>query len=104
VEIVINHSGATGEIVQDLLSQREFAKSNKLAGLVVAATGNGTISQALERSLQAAEVAGVVVWRSSRCAFGSLVGKADTQFGDSGGLTPVKARIALMLHLALKSL
>jgi L-asparaginase len=103
VEIVINHSGATGEIVQDLLSQREFSKSNKLAGLVVAATGNGTISQALERSLQAAEVAGVLVWRSSRCAFGTLVGKADTQFGDSGGLTPVKARIALMLQLAALS-
>lgn len=102
VEIVLNHSGATGEIVLDLLEQRErreIAKSNRLAGIVVAATGNGTISQALERALQTAEAAGVVVWRSSRCAFGSLVGKADAQFGDSGGLTPVKARIALMLSL-----
>jgi len=99
VEIVLNHSGSTGDIVRDLLLQREIAKSNKLAGIVVAATGNGTISQALERALQTAEAAGVVVWRSSRCAFGSLVGKADTQFGDSGGLTPVKARIALMLSL-----
>lgn len=101
VEIVLNHSGATGDIVHDLLAQREFAKSNKLAGLVVAATGNGTISKALEHALQTAEAAGVVVWRSSRCAFGALVGKADTQFGDSGGLTPVKARIALMLQLAV---
>ena len=102
VEIVLNHSGAAGDIVLDLLEQRErleIAKSNKLAGIVVAATGNGTISQALERALQTAEAAGVVVWRSSRCAFGSLVGKADVQFGDSGGLTPVKARIALMLSL-----
>ena len=102
VEIVLNHSGATGAMVQALMIQREFAKSNKLAGIVVAATGNGTISKELERALQAAEAAGVVVWRSSRCAFGSLVGKADTQFGDSGGLIPVKARIALMLHLALR--
>ena len=99
VEIIFNHSGATSDIVLDLLAQREIAKSNKLAGIVVAATGNGTISQALERALQTAEAAGVVIWRSSRCAFGSLVGKADTQFGDSGGLTPVKARIALMLYL-----
>ncbi|MEY4426397.1 MAG: hypothetical protein RL535_695 [Pseudomonadota bacterium] len=99
VEIVLNHSGATGDMVRDLLAQRESATSNKLAGVVVAATGNGTISQALERALQAAEAAGVVVWRSSRCAFGALVGRADTQFGDSGGLTPVKARIALMLSL-----
>ena len=99
VEIVINHSGASGEIVLDLLAQRSVASVNKLAGIVVAATGNGTISIALERALQTAEAAGVAVWRSSRCAFGTLVGKADVQFGDSGGLTPVKARIALMLHL-----
>ena len=102
VEIVLNHSGATGDTVLDLLAQRSVSSANKLAGIVVAATGNGTISLALERALQTAEVAGVVVWRSSRCAFGTLVGKADVQFGDSGGLTPVKARIALMLHLALK--
>lgn len=103
VEIVLNHSGATGDIVLDLLAQRSVASVNKsvnkLAGIVVAATGNGTISQDLERALQTAEAEGVVVWRSSRCAFGSLVGKADTQFSDSAGLTPVKARIALMLHL-----
>jgi L-asparaginase len=99
VEIVLNHSGATGDVVLDLLAQRSATSLNQLAGIVVAATGNGTISQALERALQAAEAAGVVVWRSSRCAFGTLVGKADTQFGDSGGLTPVKARIALMLSL-----
>ena len=102
VEIVLNHSGATGDGVQALLAQRTAATVNILRGIVVAATGNGTISKELERALQAAEAAGVVVWRSSRCAFGSLVGKADTQFGDSGGLAPVKARIALMLHLALK--
>jgi L-asparaginase len=99
VEIVINHSGATGDIVRDLLAQRSAASVNKLAGIVVAATGNGTISKALEQALQTAEAAGVVVWRSSRCAFGTLVGREDTQFGDSGGLTPVKARIALMLSL-----
>ena len=99
VEIVLNHSGATGGIVLDLLAQRSVSSVNKLAGIVVAATGNGTISQDLERALQTAEAEGVVVWRSSRCAFGSLVGKADMQFGDSGGLTPVKARIALMLSL-----
>lgn len=101
VEIILNHSGATGDGVQALLEQRNKGSSPKLSGIVVAATGNGTISQALERALQAAEAAGVVVWRSSRCAFGALVGKADKQFGDSGGLTPVKARIALMLQLAL---
>jgi L-asparaginase len=99
VEIVLNHSGATGAMVQALMIQREFATSNILAGIVVAATGNGTISKELEITLQTAETAGVVVWRSTRCAFGSLVGKKDALFGDSGGLSPVKARIALMLKL-----
>jgi L-asparaginase len=100
VEIVLNHSGATGDVVLDLLAQRLATSTNKLAGIVVAATGNGTISQALESALLTAEAAGIVVWRSSRCVFGTLVGKAGTQFGDSGGLSPVKARIALMLALA----
>ncbi len=100
VEIVLNHSGATGAIVDALLTQRNTATLNKLAGIVVAATGNGTISKELEIALQKAETAGVTVWRSTRCAFGALVGKADAQFGDSGGLSPVKARIALMLQLA----
>lgn len=99
VEIVLNHAGATGDMVLDLLAQRSASSVNKLTGIVVAATGNGTISQALESALKTAEAAGVVVWRSSRCAFGSLVGKTNTQFGDSGGLTPVKARIALALHI-----
>ena len=101
VEIVLNHSGATGAIVDALLAQRNTATSNKLAGIVVAATGNGTISKELEIALQKAETAGVTVWRSTRCAFGALVGKADAQFGDSGGLSPVKARIALMLQLVV---
>ena len=104
VEIVLNHSGATGAIVEALLVQRETATSNKLAGIVIAATGNGTISKELEKALQKAETAGITVWRSTRCAFGSLVGKAEAQFGDSGGLIPVKARVALMLDLALKPL
>jgi L-asparaginase len=101
VEIVINHSGATGAMVEALLAQKQSAASTELRGIVVAATGNGTISKELEIALQKADSAGVTVWRSTRCAFGTLVGKADAQFGDSGGLSPVKARIALMLQLAL---
>jgi L-asparaginase len=102
VEIVLNHSGATGTMVEALLAQRESAVSNKLCGIVVAATGNGTISAPLDLALQQAEAVGVTVWRSTRCAFGALVGKKDAQFGDSGGLSPVKARIALMLQLGLR--
>lgn len=106
VEIVLNHALASGSIVDALLAQtlvqKAQATSNILRGIVVAATGNGTISTDLETALQAAQAAGVVVWRSTRCAFGKVIGKADTEFGDAHGLSPVKARIALMLKLALQ--
>lgn len=105
VEIVLNHAGASGAIVEALLAQTwvqsAHASSDILRGIVVAATGNGTISTDLEAALHAAQTAGVVVWRSTRCAFGKVIGKADTEFGDAHGLSPVKARIALMLQLAL---
>ncbi len=100
VEIVLNHAGARGALVEALLVQKAHATTNILRGIVVAATGNGTVSTDLEAALQAAQAAGVVVWRSTRCAFGKIIGKADAEFGDSHGLSPVKARIALMLKLA----
>lgn len=100
VEIVLNHAGASGAIVYALLAQRVDSNTQPLRGIVVAATGNGTISGDLEVALQAAQAAGVVVWRSTRCAFGKIIGKEDAEFGDSKGLSPVKARIALMLQLA----
>lgn len=99
VEIVLNHSGADGSIVQALLAQNAWGKSERVSGIVVAGTGNGTISTDLERALRAAEAAGVVVWRSTRCSLGKIVGKSEAEFSDSGGLSPVKARIALMLQL-----
>lgn len=101
VEIVLNHAGSDGTIVNALLAQTTQSPDHTLRGIVVAATGNGTISTDLEAALHAAQAAGVEVWRSTRCAFGKVIGKADTEFGDAHGLSPVKARIALMLKLAL---
>ncbi len=100
VEIVLNHNGADGSIVEALLAQNALGKCQKVLGIVVAGTGNGTISTDLELALRAAQAAGVVVWRSTRCAFGKLVGKSEAEFGDSDGLSPLKARVALMLQLA----
>ncbi len=102
VEIVLNHAGSDGTIVNALLTQKAQSRDHTLHGIVVAATGNGTISNDLEAALHAAQAAGVEVWRSTRCAFGKVIGKAGTEFGDAHGLSPVKARIALMLKLALQ--
>jgi L-asparaginase len=96
VEIVTSHAGATGWMVEALLAART---EDALDGLVVAGTGNGSVHVALEAALVQAQNQGVVVWRSSRCGSGHTVGHADSPLPDSAGLSPVKARIALMLHL-----
>jgi len=70
-----------------------------LRGLVVAGTGNGTIHQDLEAALRRAVQADVRVLRCTRCATGRVIPRPDAEFADAGGLSPVKARIALMLAL-----
>ena len=92
VEIVMNHAGAGGAIVEALVTQG-------VEGLVVAATGNGSLHHELEAALVAAQARGVRVVRSTRCAQGRVLARPDDKLPDSAGLSPVKARIALMLDL-----
>ena len=101
VEIVMSYAGASGAIVDALLS-RNVAKHAHVApvrGLVVAATGNGTIHHDLEAALMRAQAAGVKVLLATRCASGRLLPTPRNAFPDSQGLSPVKARVALMLAL-----
>ncbi|HLO96276.1 MAG TPA: asparaginase, partial [Burkholderiaceae bacterium] len=67
-------------------------------GLVAAGTGNGTLSQALELALLEAQALGVEVLRSTRCDAGP-VAENGRGLPSAGGLSPVKARIELMLGL-----
>lgn len=92
VEIVLNHVGADGRIVDALAACG-------VEGLVVAGTGNGSMHTDLEAALLRARAAGVMVMRSTRCAQGRVMARADDVFPDGGALSPVKARIALMLQL-----
>ncbi len=96
VEIVHSHAGATSLLVDGLLAA---APALRAQGLVVAGTGNGSVHQALEAALLRAQASGVAVWRASRCGTGHTVGELETPLPDSAGLSPVKARIALMLQL-----
>lgn len=91
VEIVMSHAGA-GRAVVDALMQRG------VRGLVAAGTGNGTLHRELEAALLDAQAAGVRVLRASRCPQGPLLGHAGDKLPHAG-LSPVKARIALMLAL-----
>ena len=92
VEIVMNYAGATGDVVDALVA-------SGVSGIVVAGTGNGTVHQALESALLKAQKQGVKIVRSTRCAQGRVLKKADDFFPAFEGLSPVKARIALMLQL-----
>ena len=97
VEIVTSHAGASGAIVEALCSRG-------VRGLVVAATGNGTVHECLTRALQVAQQRGVRVLRATRCLDGQIIEPVgETASGDAfpsaGGLTPVKARIELLLQL-----
>jgi L-asparaginase len=92
VEIVTSHAGASGALVR-------AACSLGVHGLVVAATGNGTVHHDLEESLREAQANGVRVLRSSRCLEGRVLVRADDVLPSADDLTPVKARIELMLGL-----
>jgi len=92
VEIVMNHAGAGGALVQALVAQG-------VDGIVVAGTGNGTLHHALQAALVDAQARGVRVVRATRCAYGRVLPTAADAIADSQGLSPVKARIALLLDL-----
>jgi L-asparaginase len=92
VEIIMNYAGANGAVVEALVAQG-------VQGLVVAATGNGTLHHALEAALLKVQAAGIKVVRATRCLNGRVLPKPDDRLPDSNGLSPVKARVELMLHL-----
>ena len=92
VDIVMNHAGADGVVVDALVAAGT-------QGIVVAATGNGTMHHALQAALVRAQAAGVQVRVASRCLLGHVLPKPGDPFPDSRGLSPVKARVALVLEL-----
>ena len=95
VAIVTSHAEATAWMVPALVAAGA-------QGMVVAATGNGTVHAALEKALLEAQQQGLQVRRAGRCAQGVLVeGASDAVpfFAAYPGLSPVKVRMALVLEL-----
>jgi L-asparaginase len=116
VEIVQSHAGVDGRAIEALLAAG-------VHGLVLACTGNGTWHHALQPALARARSAGVPVLRATRCMAGGIVGpllNAPAAPGapgaqgvqgaqgapgmtdaleSAGELSPVQARIELMLRL-----
>lgn len=92
VEIVMNYAGASGRIVDAMVD-------GGVRGIVVACTGNGTIHHALEAGLLKALGKGIRVVRATRCPLGQMVATVGNPLADSQGLSPVKARVSMMLDL-----
>ncbi|MBK6853796.1 MAG: asparaginase [Burkholderiales bacterium] len=112
VEIVLSHSGANGRVVKLLMTAG-------VDGIVVAGTGNGTLHTDLEAALLKADRSGVKVLRSTRCAAGGVIEATGSAAGaepagaaaapnverrirSAGALTPVQARVELLLMLLAK--
>jgi L-asparaginase len=91
VHIVSSHAGATALPIQALVAAG-------VHGLVVSATGNGTLHQAVEAALVQAQSAGVKVLRATRCNDGRIVGESDSVLPAAASLNAVKARVELMLQ------
>jgi len=92
VEIVFNHVAADGRLVDAVVAAGA-------RGIVVAATGHGTIARAVEEALARARDAGVEVRRASRCAFGPVLPRSDLDHEAAGELAPAQARVELQLAL-----
>ncbi len=92
VEIVTSHAQARPAVVEALCR-------SGVRGLVAACTGNGTLHNELEAALVAAQALGVRVLRSSRCLGGSVIETAGQLLPSAGALTPVQARVELILSL-----
>jgi L-asparaginase len=92
VHVVSSHAGATALPIQALVAAG-------VHGLVVSATGNGTLHHAVEAALIQAQAAGVKVLRATRCNDGRIVGESDSVLPAAASLNAVKARVELMLQV-----
>lgn len=99
VEIIMSHAGASGAIIDALMAQSAVDLAGPVRGMVLAATGNGTLHHAIEAAAARAHAAGVEIRRATRCVNGRILPRGDDTWRDAGGLSPVKARIALALDL-----
>lgn len=93
VDILMNYAGADGTLVDALLALGA-------RGIVAAGTGNGTLAEPLEAALLRAQESGVAVLRTSRIGCGRIIDGTGTALPGAGELTPVQARIELMLQLS----
>lgn len=94
VETVFSGAGQDGRTVDALVAAG-------VQGLVVAATGNGTLADGLLEAVRRARTAGVEVVVVTRCAEGHIVGQPDHGLPCLGVTVP-QARVELLLSIRWK--
>lgn len=95
VDIVYGHLGMGSRMM-------ELAIQDGASGIVIAATGNGSMPAAIKPVLSRAREAGIIVIRASRVGNGPVsANPVDQEYGTipAGWLNPQKARLLLMLAL-----
>jgi L-asparaginase len=95
VEIVTSGAAADPRAVRALVDAG-------CAGIVVAATGNGTVHRGLDAPLADAAARGVALLRATRCLAGAIVEPGPAAGGappSAGALTPQQARVELIVRL-----
>jgi L-asparaginase len=92
VEIITSHAGVGGALVQAAIGQG-------VRGLIVAGPGNGSVHHRLEAALRFAQQRGLLIWRCTRCADGPVFDEPGVPFASAGSLTPLQARIEMLLTL-----
>lgn len=91
VEVVTCVAGGDGQVVDLLVSAG-------VNGLVVAATGHGTVHENVQAALSRAQSAGVKIMVASRVGLGGVY-RAHTPWATSHALSPAQSRVHLILEL-----
>jgi len=99
VHIVPSHADADPHFLELMLSPQAWPSERPLRGLVVEATGNGTVHERLLVGLRDAKARGVSVALASRCAEGPIAMHPGIDFDVFDGLSVQKTRLALALRL-----
>jgi len=99
VHIVPSHADADPHALELWLAPQAWPKDGPLQGLVVEATGNGTVHERLLPTLRRAQHQGVAVALASRCVEGAIAQHPGIAFEVFDGLSVLKTRLALALRL-----
>jgi L-asparaginase len=99
VHIVPSYADVDPHLLRLMLASEAWPAEQPLAGLVVEATGNGTVHERLLPLLGEATRRGIAVALASRCSEGAIALHPGIGFEVFDGLSVLKTRLALALRL-----